>query len=76
MRHYSEHADGTIEYIDRAWFVERLVDKCYQEAAGNGAENEKYAESVSTAYEDALNKMDDEQLAQEYADRIGDPKDE
>ncbi len=68
MRHYSERPDGTIEYIDREWFINRLINKIYMEDEQDQRATEPEGER--------LDSLDDEQLAQEYADKIGDPKNE
>lgn len=73
-RKYQTSHDGSIEYLDREWFIRKLVDKYYCEAAGNNAEDDKDALDLAEAHEMRLRAMDDEQLAQEYDDNIGDPR--
>ncbi len=74
MKHYSERPDGTIEYIDRKWFIAQLVEKAYMTIAGNNAENDRGAQDAADKEETWLTGLDDERLAQEYADKIGDPR--
>ncbi len=74
MRHYSERPDGSIEYIDRKWFIERLVDKYCMTAVENNAHFYETVGDLAVAHGTRLRTLDDEQLAQEYVDRVGDPR--